>query len=37
MNSIDLFNVVENAIKDMRKLQFPSFNAEEMEDQMGRT
>jgi hypothetical protein len=30
MNSIDLFNVAENAIKEMRKLQFLYLNTEEM-------
>ena len=32
MNLIDLFNVAENAIKEMRKLQFPSVNTEEMDE-----
>jgi hypothetical protein len=32
INSIDLLNVAENAIKEMRKLQFPSFNTEKMEE-----
>jgi hypothetical protein len=32
MNSVDLFNVAENAIKVMKKVQFPSLNTEEMEE-----
>ena len=35
INSIDLFNMAENAIKEMRKLQFPSFNMEEMKESDG--
>jgi hypothetical protein len=35
MNSIDVFNVAKNALKELRKLQFPSLNMEDIKESDG--